>query len=154
MNIPEGLKHVLEVYKRVNESGSSYPDAVRGLTANSRITAATIRAACTTNLGIKTYEFEKSLNPCASDGFKEFLSRRFPAQQDYIHKFVNAVLGKVDQVAKEPFETLFPNEKRRLISIFFLRNLAADFEKWMERNDIPPDVKESLKEHLKLAKQI
>jgi len=94
------------------------------------------------------------LNPCNSGSFKEFLSRRFPIHQDYIHKFVNAVLGKADQTAKEPFETLFPNEKKRLISTFFLRSLVSDFEKWMERNDVPPDVKESLKGHLKLARQI
>lgn len=152
--MPEGLKHVLEVYKRVNESGSSYPDAVRGLTSNSRITAATIRAACTTNFGIKTYEFEALLKPCNSDSFKAFLSRKYPAHQDYIHRFVDAVLGESAPSVADSFETFFPNEKKRIVSKLFLMNLITDFETWMQRSDVPPDVKDGINRHLKLAKLV
>jgi hypothetical protein len=156
MDIPKGLKHILEVYRLVNRSGRSYPGVVRTLTANSRPTAATIRAACTTNLGIKTEEFEMFLDPSNAAEFIQLLSRKYPAQQDAIHKFIKAILGKDDRLSEDPAEklldTLFPSEQKTVISIQLLKTLVTDFEKWVQRSDVPPDIQDSLKKHYYIMK--
>jgi len=94
MSIPVGLRNLLDVYKLVNNSKCSFSEAFKEIAAKGRISEAAIRLACMRDNGVNTQELAYYLDPDNSEPFKAHLSKRYPAHQDFIYKFIDDVLGK------------------------------------------------------------
>jgi hypothetical protein len=155
MNIPVGLRHVLDVYRLVNQSKYSYTEAFKRVATKSRITEASVRSSCTRDIGINTEELEMFLDPNNAEHFKLHLSKRFPHYQDSVREFINGILGKNEDMADELTKvigTLFDDEKKNLITGVLLKSILENIEKWILREDIPNDVRVQMQDLLKLGK--
>ncbi len=144
MNIPLGLRHLLEVYRFVNESKYSYTEAFKKVATKNRITEAAVRSACTRDISINTEKLEMFLDPNNAEDFKLHLSKRFPHYQDSVREFINSILGTNEDTADEltkVVSTLFDDEKKNLFNGVLLRNILENIEQWTLREDIPEDVR-------------
>lgn len=94
MNIPVGLRHLLEVYKLVNDSKYSHSEAFREIATRGRITEAAVRLACMRDIGVNTQELAYYLDPDNSELFKAHLSKRYPAYQNFAFQFIDGVVRK------------------------------------------------------------
>jgi hypothetical protein len=154
MNLPSGLRHVLEVCRLVRESHRSRTKAVSEIARTRRIDPQTVTSACTRSLGIGTDALDDFLLPDNSEAFCEHLVRRFPAYQKEIEAFFKQLDGKNDKVVEDPaaaVRTLFPDEKKDLLRLLLLHDIRKKFSVWVERYDIPEDVRQEM---LETKKQI
>jgi hypothetical protein len=94
MFIPVGLRHLLDVYKLVNDSKYSHSEAFREVATRGRITGTAVRMACMRDIGVTTQELTYYLDADNSELFKAHLSKRYPAQQDFVCQFIDGVVRK------------------------------------------------------------
>lgn len=148
----KGLKHILEVFRLVRQRDFSRINAAREVGKTNRITYRTVMASCTGGINIRTDKFDYFLEPENTTEFHDFLIRRFPSHQDRIDEFFSAFIEQAD--GSEPngprriVRTLFEEEKKSLFTQLILSSIKDKFQEWSLRNDIPPDVREQLRNWL------
>ncbi|MGA3084041.1 MAG: hypothetical protein ABSE95_04550 [Thermodesulfobacteriota bacterium] len=146
-NLPSGLVHVMEVYRLVRLSHHKRIKAVNEVARVHRIDPNTVSAACTRSLGIPMAEFDDFLDSESSDAFCEHLVRRFPPYQKEIEAVFDKLDGKERQSLDDPtavVRTLFPDEKKDLIRLLLLDGIRKKFTAWLDRRDIPEDVRQEM----------
>lgn len=145
INIPIGLKHILEVYRLVKESSISRLDAIKLIAQKHRIDPQTVRSACTRSLGISAKKLDKLLLEENIDNFEGLLVRRFPSYQNQIELFfreIKSESGKVDEDDPNRFiKPLFPEEITNLSAFLTLKDIRNKCLEWVNRADVPNDVK-------------
>ncbi len=154
MRFPTGLKHIMEVYRLVRQSHRSRIKAVNEIARIRRVDPQTVTSACTRSLGIGTDDLDEFLFPENSEVFCEHLVRRFPPYQKEIEAFFAELDGKKDRTVDEPLgaiRALFPDEKKDLLRLLLLHDIRKRFFVWLERRDIPEDIR---REILEMQKRI
>lgn len=145
--MPSGLQHVLEVCKLVRLSHRPRIKAVSEVARAHRIDPNTVSAACTRSLGIGIAELDDFLEPKNFAAFCEHLVRRFPPYQKEIEVFFDRLDGKERQRQDEPtaiVRTLFPDEKKDLLRLLLLGGIRKKFNTWLDRPDIPDDIRREM----------
>lgn len=151
MNIPSGLRHIMEVYRVVNKTDYSYTGAFKIVATKARITEASVRSACTRDIGINTTELDLFLDPLNAEAFKNHLFKRYPSQTQFIDRFINDVLGKNENELDDTTRTLrslFDDEKENILSKIRLLKMLEQCSEWISRDDVPDDIKVKMQEWL------
>lgn len=110
----------------------------------------TVMSACTRSLGIDTEELDEFLRRNAASEFCAHLVLRFPGYQDYINQFFLELSGqphgKADEDIAHPLGTLFPDERKQLLKVLLLHETQECLSRWLERIDLPADIKTEMRE--------
>ena len=80
--------------------------------------------------------------------------RRFPPYQKEIETFFAELDGNKDRTVNEPLgaiRALFPDEKKDILRLLLLHDIRKRFFVWLERRDIPEDIR---REILEMQKRI
>jgi len=149
-NIPIGLRQILEVYRLVRSSACDRKSAVKKLAQVHRVTSQTISSAITRNIGVNTEELEQYLASDNAEAFRNHLVRHFPTFQDDIEEFF-AALGVTQQDIEgndtaRSVRTLFSDEKKNVLMSLLLEEVKNNLSRWLERDDIPEDLRQQIQE--------
>lgn len=156
--LPTGLKQVLEVYRLIQMARYSRIKAINEVAMKERIDPQTVRSSCTRSLGIKMAEFDNFVLAEKADFFEDHLIKRFPNYQDEIESFFDDITGRQPETKKDDalrkLKALFPEEKRNLLKSVLLDKMQEDFHAWINKNDIPDDIKQQLKEWIDVIRKV
>ncbi len=148
-HIPKGLRHVLEVVRLVRKGAMDRGSAVEHVAKIHRVDPQTVRAACTRSLEINTEELDDFLDRDASPALCQHLVRRFPQYQDYIEDFFRELTSLAPIVSPEDparsIRTLFPDEQKQLLTLLLLKEAERSLCAWLQRNDLPAEVKTEMR---------
>lgn len=153
-NIPDGLRHILEVCRLVRLSHRTRISAINEVASIRRIDPQTVRSACTRSIGIKVAQLDNFLLKKNFSYFRDHLVKRFPSYQQDVETFFKQLEGDTSISATDPasfIRTLFPDEKKDLVRLLLLHEVRKQLLIWSERADLPADVKNKMVE---MGKQI
>jgi hypothetical protein len=157
-SLPSGLKHVLEVYRLIRRGNYSRIEATNEVAMKERIDPQSVRSSCTRSIGINTNKFDYLVSVENAVFLEEHLIKRFPSYQDDIETFFDDITGRKQEVkGDDPVRTLkalFPEEKRNLLKSVLLDKMQEDFHTWLQRPDIPDDMKQALAKWINLIKKV
>jgi hypothetical protein len=124
--------------------------AVKHVAKTHRVDHQTVTSACTRSLGINTEELDDFLRRDAVTAFCAHLVRRFPEHQDYIEKFFRDLSGgtqaKPDGDLTRRLETLFPDEQKQLLKVLLLQEAQQSLSRWLQRPDLPVEIRNEMQE--------
>ena len=156
--LPSGLKQVLEVYRLIRMSRYSRIEAINEVAMKQRIDPQTVRSSCTRSLGINMRKFEDFVLPEKSDFFEDYLIKRFPDYQDEIENFFDDITGRQPKVKGDDpirrLKALFPEEQRNLLKSVLLDEMMDNFRTWINRKNIPDDIRQQLKKWIEIIKKV
>jgi hypothetical protein len=76
--------------------------------------------------------------------------RCFPQEQDFIERFFTGVVGQPPPSSPEDptriVKTLFPEEMKQVRDAILLRAVRDSLARWLERIDLPRDLKREMRE--------
>ena len=124
--------------------------AVKHVAKMHRVDHQTVMSACTRSLGISAEELDDFLRRDAVSALCAHLVRRFPGYQDYIEQFFRELSGRAQgKPAGDPtrsLETLFPDEQKQLLNALLLQEAAQSLSRWLQRADLPAELKNEMQE--------
>lgn len=157
-SFPTGLKQVLEVYRLIRMARYSRSEAINEVAMKERVDPQTVRSSCTRSLGIKMGEFDDFVLAGNIDSFEDHLVKRFPGYQHDIEGFFDDIIGRQRKTKEDDpvwwLKTLFPDEKRNLLKSVLLDKMQEDFHIWINRNDIPDDIKQQLNKWIDVIRKV
>jgi hypothetical protein len=98
-------------------------------------------------LGIGIADLDDFLESENLAAFCEHLVRRFPPHQKVIEAFFDRLDGKERQSLDDPtaiVRTLFPDEKKDLLRLLLLDSIRKKINTWLDRPDIPDDIRQEM----------
>lgn len=143
-NIPIGLRQILEVYRLVQWSGYERQDAVRQIAQAHRVASTTISSALTRNIGITTAQLDDYMERGKEDVFCKHLVRHFSAYQNDIEGFFDSFRETTESAKNDParfFRAYFPDEIKKALNDLLLDEVKKHLSQWINRTDIPEDLK-------------
>lgn len=156
--LPSALKHILEVYRLIRQARHSRIKAIKEVAMKNRIDPQTVRSSCTRSIGINISEFDDFVLIENADSFEDLLIKRFPDYQDDIESFFDDITGRQPKTKGDNpirrLKALFPEEKRNLLKSVLLDKMQEDFHAWINRNDIPDDIKQQLRKWIDVIKKV
>lgn|SRR5574341_26669 len=148
-NLPDGLRHILEVCKLVRLSHRTRIDAINTVASKCRIDPQTVRSACTRSIGIKAAELDNLLMAQNFTRLSDLLVKRFPPYQKNIDTFFKQLEGDDKTSADDAtriVRTLFPDEKKDLMRRLLLHDVRKKLMLWSVRDDVPETMKHEIAE--------
>lgn len=156
--LPSSLKHILEVYRLIQQARHSRIEAINEVAMKERIDPQTVRSSCTRSIGINISVFDDFVLVENVASFESHLIKRFPNYQDDIENFFDDITGRQPEIKGDDpvpmLKALFPEEKRNLLKSVLLDKMREDFHTWVQRPDIPDDMKQDLKKWIELIKKV
>ena len=146
-NLPEGIRHALEVCRLVRLSHRTRISAIKEVARSRRIDHQTVLSACTRSIGINTTKLDEFLLVKNSDKFCQHLVQRFPLYQKDIEPFFRQLEGDDSESNDDPtriVRTLFPDEKKDLLRLLLLHEVRKQLILWSDRDDIPENLKHEM----------
>ena len=140
--LPVGLRQVLEVYRLVRWSRYGRIDAVKKVAERHRVAAPTVSSALTRSISLSMGEVDQLLRSKNYIGFRDHLIRHFPAYQEDIESFFDAVVedelaGEVEKMMRP----LFPDEQESVFQTLLLSQVSDKLQKWSKIEAIPQDIR-------------
>ena len=148
----KSISNVLEIYRLVVLLNYTRAEAVSEVGKKTNIDHSTLLSCCTKDLNISADRFDYFLESKNNFNFKNFLFRRFPAQQDRIFKFFNTFEDTSDIPIIDLSKIMKPSpyyEKKRPRSRALLSSLKENILDWVSHPDVPQDIKEEMKGWIK-----
>lgn len=146
-NIPETLNQVLQVYRLVRKSRFERIKAMHEVANKKRTSYQVIASACTRGLAIRHMaKLDDFLLPKNTNAFQLRLIQHFPGCQSFIEEFFEEFKEGKDTLYKgDPVSALLPEEAKNILNILLLREIMQNVSLWMNRNDVPADIKQELR---------
>ena len=157
-SLPAGLKHILEVYRLIRGENYSRIEATNKVAMEERIDPQSVRTSYTRSIGINTNRFDCLVSAENAVLLEDHLIKRFPSYQDDIEIFFDDIIGRKQEIKKDnplrKLKALFPEEQRDLLKSVLLDKMQEDFLVWLQRPDIPADIKQAFEKWIKFIKQV
>ena len=143
------LTNILEIYRLVVQERYTIVEAAREVGTKNNIKHSDLLSSSIEALNISADTFNRFLESENAFNFKNFLIRRFPANQSQVIRFFNSFEDTSD-IPIIDFTKIIKSsphsEKKRYINNAIWISLKEDFQDWIARDDIPQDMKDVLKD--------
>jgi len=152
-NIQKTLEQIFEVAFLVYRYNYDRNDATKRVARKHRVTQNTITSACTRGININAYQLDEYLKVKNAGIFRDLLVQRFP----YYHKQVEVffadilneeILDNLDELSNV-VKQILPEELKYTISKIYFNLMNKKFEDWINRKDVPEDIKSQIIDWLK-----
>lgn len=157
-NIQKTLGQIFEVTFLVYKYNYDRNDAIKRVARKHRVTQNTITSACTRGININTFQLDEYLIIKNANRFKDLLIQRFPCYQKQIEVFFADILN--EEILDNPDEfssvvkQILPEELKYTIAKIYFNLMNKKFEDWINRKDIPEDIRSQIIDWLKKYPEI
>ncbi len=145
----ELLSNILEIYRNVVQKQYALDDAAAEVGKEINIDKSALLSSCTKELNISSEVFNSFIVSDDPFNFKNFLVRRFPADQSKISRFFNTFEegGDIPVIDLTKIIKASPHTEHKYVSnSSMLSSLKEDIQYWITRHDVPQDVKDAMKD--------